>query len=262
MSSLRAILVDDESDARANLEIQLKKYCPDIKVMGKASSAIEARELIISLKPNVLFLDIQMPGENGFDLLKSVKHLNPLVVFVTAHEEFAIRALRANAVDYLLKPLDGKELMQLSPKLLALATNSAQEENFSKEYNNSLNYLIEDFESREELKRIVLPVTGGYKVVEIKEVVRLESSNNYTRVFFKDQRPLLISRALKEFEDLLPSQYFCRVHNSHVINLNYLIEFSRTDGGIAHMNDGVNVPIARRRLKGFKEALSNVNPIV
>jgi len=253
------IIIDDEEIGRINLDIMVKRFCPNIDVLGMASSAKEARAQINEWKPDLLFLDIQMPGENGFALLQSLPNPKPLIVFVTAYEEYALRAFKANALDYLLKPIDSKDLKTLSDRIDELKLDKVSNPSFQDQYDKNIDAVSHGYKEQEELERIVLPVSHGYKLVELNAIVRLESSVNYAYIHLKDAEPVLISRSLKDFEDLLPKPQFCRVHTSHIINLKEITEFNREDGAKVVLGDKTTIPVARRRLSSFKDSLKKMN---
>jgi len=259
MTPLTCILVDDERNARINLEIMISRYCKDFKILGMAGNAAEARNLISKYNPDLIFLDIQMPKEDGFSLLDSIPNPKPLVVFVTAFEEHALRAFKVNALDYLLKPIDPEDLVRVSLKVLELKTKNLSNDSFQEQYDKVIQSAHQIYRSRDELERLVLPVNRGYKIVDLSDVIRLESSINYSYVFFKDGSSLLICRSLKDFEELLPKTHFCRVHTSHIINLNEVDQYINEDGARLILTDKSVIPIARRRQSYFKLSLKNLN---
>lgn len=259
MSKVSCIIVDDEEVGRINLEIMVKRFCPNIEVLGMASSAAHARDLVQELKPELLFLDIQMPQENGFSLLQSLPNPKPLIVIVTAYEEYALRALKANALDYLLKPIDSKDLKALSERIEELRVKRHKNHSFQDQYDRNIEAISQGYREMEDLERIVLPVSHGYKLVELNEVRRLESSINYSHIHLVNSERILISRSLKDFEELLPDPPFCRVHTSHIINMNQILDFNTKDGARLRLKDETIIPVARRRLSTFKKALRKMN---
>lgn len=234
MEILKVIIVDDELHGRDNLHNLLKTYCPEVEVIGKAESSLEAKKLIYELNPDVVFLDINMPKMNGFDLLDSLTERNFMLVFVTAHSEYAIKAVKVNAVDYLLKPISIKELQQTIMKL------------------TEINALNKHYTYKEEKhNKIFISHFQGFSIINIDEIVYLEGENNYTKIFMWQKKPLVVSKTLKEFESILPEDSFFRIHKSEIINLKYLEEYSNFDGGKVRLKDGSSLEISRRRLSNF-----------
>jgi two-component system, LytTR family, response regulator len=233
MSNLKAIIVDDEFHGRENLKKIMETYCPEIEILGVADSVVNARNLVDRLRPDVVFLDINMPVLDGFDFLKEFDERNFLVVFVSAHEEFGINAVKAGAADYLLKPINIKELKQTVKKLLSLQSKSSI-------LNNKQN-----------AEKIVLPSSNGFNVIAIDDIIRLEGDGCYTKVVIKDSKNPVVSRTLKDFEETLPKEKFFRIHKSHIINLKYIKDYSKVSGNYVTMIDGSRIEISRRRAPEF-----------
>lgn len=243
MEKYTAILVDDEEPGRRNLSVLLEKYCPEIDVIAEAASAVEAKEKIMELEPQVLFLDINMPELNGFDLLETLNKKNFAVIFVTAYKDYGIQAVKAGAIDYILKPIVIKELQQAVNKVVA-------------HYDAKKSEVGADQQKPE---RITLSHTGGFSVIEIKDIIRLEAESNYTRVHMADRKSYFVSKPLKVFEDSLPDNIFFRVHRSYIINLNHVKEFLREDGGIIVMADDARIQLTKARYIEFIEALRKLS---
>jgi two-component system, LytTR family, response regulator len=238
-----AILIDDEEPGRRNLSALLEKYCPEIEVIAEAASAPEAKEKILSLGPNVLFLDINMPELNGFDLLESLNKKDFAVVFVTAHKDYGIHAVKAGAIDYILKPIVIKELQQAVFKIVEF-------------YDQKRSELVTE---NEKPGRITLSHTGGFSVIEMKDIIRLEAESNYTRVYVTEKRSYFVSKPLKVFEDSIKDNVFFRVHRSYIINLNHVKEFLREDGGVIVMNDDARIQLPKARYNDFIEAMRRLS---
>ncbi len=230
---LTAIIVDDELHGRENLRVLLENYCPGVRVMGLASSVTEAINLVEDLYPEVVFLDINMPVLDGFDFLESFPKRDFLTVFVTAHQEFGINAVKAGAVDYILKPVDIRELKQTVRKLFELSETPAEPV------------------AATGGERIMLPETHGFKVTSVDDIVRFEAEGSYSIVFTKDGRKTVVSRTLSDFEESLPPGMFCRVHRSSLINLDLVKEYSVIDGGSVTMIDGTRIDVSRRKTNDF-----------
>lgn len=235
---LKALIVDDELSGRENLKSLIESYCPEIKIIGTASSAIEAKKVLDNISVDVIFLDINMPVLDGFDFLDSIDSSRFMLVFVTAHEEYAIRAIKAKAVDYLLKPIDIKELQQSVKKLV---NNYTHKNSVS---NNS--------------QKVIIPESHGFKVLNADEVIRLEADDCYTHVFTSDAKKIIVSKTLKDFEDKIPDKYFFRVHRSHIVNLNHIKDYTKLDGGFITMSDGSKIPVSRRKGIEFSEKCKRI----
>ena len=243
-------MVDDEINAINNLKKLLGAYCPSISVIDTAVGVDSASLLIESLLPDVLFLDIAMPKKNGFELLKTLSYM-PLIVFVTAHERYALNAIKASAVDFLLKPVDITELKNVEEKLLqihALRDNKTGE-NYSAVVENFVSMLRDPGM----IKRITLRDTMGYNIVDLEDVLYLEGDDNYTSFFLSKQKKLIVSRTLKEYEILLSDLGFFRIHKSSIINLMHLKNIRNENGLDVVMSDGRTLSVSRRRSSELME---------
>jgi len=256
---LRALVVDDEEFARKNLTMLLEEYCPEIEVIGEASRKEQAKAIIESSNPDVVFLDIRMPsGAEGFELLQEIEDKNFLVVFVTAFKDYAIRAFNASAVYYLLKPIDIDEL-KLAVERLVNTQKIYKEtpENYGT-YFNSLKELSSNLLANKQSGRIAISHTKGLKIVDDDTITHLEASGNCTTIYFNDGSRYLDTRTLKIYENLLNPDKFARVHKSHIINLSILKEYINDDGHFAVLKgkDGdFRVPVARNRVTDFVKML-------
>lgn len=250
--TLQAIIVDDEFNARNNLKIMLEDYCPEVHILGMASSAEEAREMIEDLQPQVVFLDIKMPSEDGFSLLQSLPERNFSVVFTTAHNEFALQALKESAVDYIEKPINIDELENAVAKLVRL-----HKSNELGAHQESIQQIIDKALVQHAADKISIPTKDGFAVVHSEEIIHLEACEGYTRIYLENGQKYLSSKNIKKFEEHLSPNVFFRIHKSHIINIQkHLIEFSRSEGNMAIMSDGSKIPVSRRKLQEF---LSLVN---
>lgn len=232
-NKLRAIIVDDELHGRENLKKIIENYCHEIKILGCADCVIEAKELVSVHNPDVVFLDISMPVLDGFDFLDEYDELNFMVVFVTAHNEFGISAVKAGAADYILKPVNIKELKQTVKKLLMIKNKNIKTEPVY------------------ETNKIVLPASHGFDVVITEDIIRLEADGCYTKIIFENGKNRIVSRTLKDFEDTLPKEQFFRTHKSHLINFRYVKDYSKISGNFVTMIDGSKVEISRRKTPEF-----------
>lgn len=237
MKTLRALIVDDEANNRENLRLALDAYCQNVEVVAEADSAPTALDRIKELSPDLVFLDIAMPLGSGFDLLESLPHIDFAIIFVTAYDQYAIRAIKFAAVDYLLKPIDALELKQAVERVWAKQRQQKQQ--------GQLEALLHNLQQQE--KKIALPQSDHIEFVAVNSIIRCRGDRNYTHFHLKDGRELLVSRTLKEYVELLDDQSFYRVHQSHLVNLDYVQQYRKRDGGILIMVDGASIPVARAR---------------
>ncbi len=256
---LRALVVDDEEFARKNLSMMLQEHCPEIEVIGEASRKEQAIEIITKTEPDVVFLDIRMPsGAEGFELLEEIENKNFLVVFVTAFKDYAIRAFNASAVYYILKPIDIEELQLSVEKLVETRENySNSPENYST-YFDSLKELSTNLLDNKQSSRIAISHTKGLKIVDDDTITHLEASGNCTMIYFNDGSRYLDTRTLKIYQNILNPEKFCRVHKSHIINLEILKEYVNDDGHFAVLKGDIRVPVARNRVTDFVRMLKGM----
>lgn len=235
---LKCIIVDDEQKSRNNLRDLLLEYC-QIEIAGEASSAFEALRLIKKEEPDLLFLDIEMPGGSGFDLLKSLQYQNFEVIFVTAFDKYGIQAVKFCAIDYILKPIDIFELSK--------AVEKAQAQVSWKKENRRLTELVANLDRSEDEKRIALPLADKIEFIAINQIIRLEADSNYTRIFLENQKDYLVCKTLKDYQEILEPHNFLRTHQSHLINCRKISAYVKIDGGYISMSDGSSVPISRQK---------------
>lgn len=245
--SIKALVVDDEENSRKALLNMLQYYCKDIDVIGQAENITGAYEMINEYNPDVVFLDIQMPGGNGFELLKKFKPIPFKVIFVTAYDHFALRAIKLSAVDYLLKPVSPKELIRSVGKL---EKQMDVEDMFDKQ----IETLEDNMQSDRQVKKIILNTSTTMHVIKINEVIRCEADENYTRVITEDGKAVLVAKTLKDFDEMLSPFGFCRIHQSHLINLSHVITFEKSVG-IVILTTKERVPVSSRRKEFFLAAL-------
>lgn len=249
---IKAVIIEDEKKSAEALVLLVKKYCPDVQIVGLAENVKEGIDLVSKLKPELIFLDVMMPDGSGFDVLESrVLGIKFDVIFTTATDKFAVKAIKYSALDYLLKPIDGEELKIAVGKVLerhksrALGTN---EEN--------LRSLLENVKQNEsQYSKITLPTGHTYEIVLIKDIIRCEANDNYTNVYLNNGKKFLVSGTLKHYEELLPEKYFIRVHHAHLINMNHMTRFLKENGGYAEMSDGSKVEVSRRKKDDFMKRL-------
>jgi len=248
---ITAILVDDDDNLRNGMKTLLARYAPEIKIIGEADSVVTGTELLLQNQPQVAFLDIHLGDGSGFDLLEEVNRkgkLNSQIVFITAHEQYAIKAFRFSALDFLLKPVDPEELEKVIGKLKTVLDKN---DNVA-----HIDLLLENIRKKvDNFKRIALSTADGIHLFEVSDIIRCESEDNYTKFYIKNSKPILISKTLKEYEELLTEHGFERIHQSHLINLAYLKSYIKKDGGYVVMADNSNLPISQRKKERLQEIL-------
>ncbi len=250
---ITALLIDDDANLRSGMRSLLQRYAPEINIIGEADSVKNGVEAMEKLQPQVVFLDIQMNDGTGFDVLeqialrqgKSIAH----IVFITAHEQYAIKAFRFSALDFLLKPVDPDELQKVIEKIKNVL---AKNEGYA-----HIDLLLENIRKKvDNFKRIALSNADGIHLFEVSDIIRCESEDNYTKFYIRNSKPVLISKTLKEYEDLLTGHGFVRVHQSHLVNLAYLKSYIKKDGGYLMMADNSNIPISQRKKEQLQDILT------
>ncbi|TMI84865.1 MAG: response regulator transcription factor [Bacteroidetes bacterium] len=241
---IRAILIDDEVHCLDTLSMLLSDYCPDVQVVERCMSAKQALVAIQRHQPALIFLDIEMPIMNGFDLLEQFSEIPFAVIFTTSYDQYAIKAIRFSALDYLLKPIDAKELVVAVNKVKGQKQLPAAEQ---------FQMLLNQVQHKETgFKKIAVPTSEGFELIPAEQVVRCEADDNYTHLFLKNKNKVVASRTLKEMEEQLQDfNCFLRVHHSYLVNLNEVTKYVRGEGGYLIMSDGATVNVSRSR----KEAL-------
>jgi len=238
----KAIIVDDEANSREALKGKIKLFCPELNLIGEAEDVESAIKICDLQRPDILFLDINLAGASGFEILEQLiqgETKMPEVIFTTAHDEYAIKAIKFSAVDYLLKPIDPEELVKAVRKVEAKT-----------DYDPSfkLNALMENIrQASDSPKKIVIPSSDGLHLVRVSEISRCESSSNYTQFHITTGRTMLASKTLKEFDNILSDFNFERVHKSHLVNMNFVKKYVQSDGGYLVMEDGSKIPVANRK---------------
>jgi two-component system, LytTR family, response regulator len=247
---IQAIIIDDELHCIETLEEKIKMYCPNIEVVNKFTKPKEALKFLDEHSPDLVFLDIEMPIYNGFSLLEQLSKIDFHIVFTTAYDQYALKAIKFSAFDYLLKPIDKDDLLSLSERMSIKRRISTVDEQFK--------ILMQQINNTNSTQtKISIPTSDGMLFVRLLDILRVESDNNYSTVFFTDRKPLLVSKTLKEFEELLTPHQFFRIHNSHLINTKLISKYVRTDGGYIIMDNGDKIEISRRRKEEFMEYLSS-----
>ncbi len=234
MIKIRTIIIDDEQDCINLLKFELKQHCPQVEVVATFRSSTQALNEIDIYNPQLIFLDIEMPVMNGFELLEKLMPVNFNIIFVTAYNQFAIKAFRFSALDYLVKPFDLTELIESVNKAISnTKVSDHQLENLQKEIKVA------------NISKIAIPGNNGVSFIEINDILFAEASNNYTKLILLDKQQHIISKTLKDVQDVLEQQHFLRVHRQFIINLNHVKQFFRGDNMYVVMNNGMQIPVAR-----------------
>jgi two-component system, LytTR family, response regulator len=242
---MKAIIIDDEPDAVESLHLSLMTQCPNVLILGKYTDSIKGLEAIRQHAPDVVFLDIEMPRMNGFQLLEELGDIHFSLIFTTAYDRFAVKAFRFSAIDYLLKPIDPVDLkMAVEKAAEKMRIEKAQIELLRKQFHAPDNRRFE---------KIALPSAHGYTFVELADVLYCESDNSYTRFYLANGEIYLITKTLGDVEETLAGGDFFRIHKQFLINLKRISRFVKSDGGAIFMPNGVSIPISRSRKEEFQE---------
>jgi len=248
MQVLKALLVDDELNSLQNLQLKIQEFCPEVRVVAQTQRPEDAIVLIQQHKPDVVFLDIEMPRMSGFKMLEQIPDIDFEIIFITAYNHYAINAIRISAFDYLVKPVSIKDLQQSIERLGNFAVKK------SSERADVLKRNLANPKSQED--QIAIPTNDGLEFIQIRQIMRIESSSNYSKLILLDGHQLLVTRQLKDFEELLGDYRFYRIHHSHLINLNYIIKYVRGDGGQVTMRNGDIIDVSRRKKEIFLKLMS------
>ncbi|MGN6419861.1 MAG: LytR/AlgR family response regulator transcription factor [Pseudobacter sp.] len=243
-----AFIVEDETRSRELLQNLLEEYCPALQVVGSASSVEEAIKAIHLTKPQVLFLDIELHPGTGFDILQRTAEIHFQVIFTTAYDHYAIKAIKFSALDYLLKPIDVQELQSAVQRAIQQLSHHQPQQ--------SLQLLLQNLVKKQQDYTISLSTAEGLEFIPVAAVLRLEANGAYTIFHLKDGRTIMVSRNLKEYENLLGEHGFFRIQNSHIVNLKEVKKYLRTDGGYAVMNDDTQLAISPKKKEAFLQLLS------
>lgn len=248
---MRTLIIDDEPDAINALKIIIEEFLPQLEIIGTYSDPLIARDELSKKKPDLVFLDINMPGLNGFELLESLPQRNFKTIFITAYDEYAIKAFKYSAVDYILKPIDIDELQQAVERALQTQINDDGQ--------NELKYrkLFESI-NNSPAEKLVISTYEGIYYIDPQDIIFIQADSAYSKIILKEAAPLLVAKGLKELEELLPATNFFRNHHSFLINLNFVRKYTRADGGNIEMNNGDQIPLARRKKNDFYELMKQV----
>lgn len=250
---LKAVIIDDEAKARRILESFVTEYCPQLTIAGTAPDVVQGVKLVQKENPDIVFLDIEMPGYNGFQLLEFFDDINFEVIFVTAYSEFALKAFQVSAVDYLLKPVQIDQLIKAVEKAEKIRGNS-----LIKERLETLKANLQE----QQIKKIVVPVSEGSLFIDIKDITHLKAEGSYVNIYLKDGNKILVSRNIKDYENQLTQvEGFFRTHRSYLVNIAFIKSVS-SDSTEAILTSGQTISIARERKQDFSEFMRKVNSMV
>lgn len=245
----KVLIIDDENRTRSLIAQMIDSFGFDVETIPEGENVQSGIKAIEKHNPDIVFLDIQMPDGTGFDVIRSIGNKNFEVIFITAHEEFAIKAIKFSALDYLLKPVDASELKAALEKALELVD--------SEKSNGQFDALHSNIQSNEK-RRLVLKTQESVHVVDLEQIIRCEADRNYTSFFLKDNKKILVSKTLKEYETLLAAHNFLRVQQSHLINIDYVDRYDKKNGGAVVMKDGSEVPLSPAKREVFFKRLENL----
>lgn len=230
--TIKAIIVEDETQGMHNLSLKLGRHCPEVEIIGKAETGEKAVKMISQLQPQVVFLDIQLGTMSGFDVLSKLSHIHFEVIFTTAYDNYGIKAIKANALDYLIKPIKPKELITAVEKAMRVIQKAGP------------------------INRIAVPISNGFQIIPVKDILYCEADNTYTKIFLNQSSKLLVTKPLADTERKLPADKFCRIHRKYVVNLDYVNFFKKEDGGIVVLEGGAELLVAKARRDDFLKQLS------
>lgn len=247
---LKAILVDDEESNVSSLKEKIARHCKDLHIVGLCYNAADAIEAINSLQPDIVFLDIEMPVMNGFLLLQNVSFKNFELIFTTAYDHYAIKAIRYSALDYLVKPIEIEELKTAVARVVEKRANITAD--------RQLEILLENLPARKNsFQKIAIPTTEGLQFIKINDILYLEANTNYTHVILTDSKKFVVCQTLKYFEDMLSTDTFIRIHNSYIINKNFAEKYIRGEGGQVVLTNGITLDVSKRKKTDFLKAIGH-----
>lgn len=238
MQTFKTIIIDDEENSRSNTRSMLENYCPEIEIIAEAGSGIEGKKLIQELKPQVVFCDINMPGMTGLEMIDGLVHRDFCLIFLTAYSEHGINAVKAGAIDYLLKPLLLSELQGAVKKVVQHYEQKSGPATATGSNDKNL---------------VLINHSKGFTLIDYKDIIWLEASDNYTNLFLNNGKKIVASKTLKEFEAILPTNVFFRIHRSSLINIDFIKEYSNAEGGTIIMADGTSIQVSKARSQEFSE---------
>jgi two-component system LytT family response regulator len=246
---IKVLVVDDENKTREFIAKLIRSFGLELEVIAQGENVQTAIEAIQEHKPDLVMLDIQMPDGTGFDVLKQIENKNFEVIFITAHQEFAIKAIKFSALDYILKPVDPEELRQTIEQAIQSINSKKDDIQFDALHHNLVPH---------QKRKLVLKTQESVFVVELDDIIRCEADKNYTFFFLTNGKKILVSKTLKDFETLLAGHNFFRIQQSHLININYVERYDKFDGGSVIMKDGASVPLSQAKKEMFFQMLENL----
>jgi two-component system LytT family response regulator len=241
---LKTVIIDDEQDAVDFINSIIGEYCSSLEVVGKANNVVQGIAVVNEKKPDLVFLDVEMPNGTGFDLLAQFPEKDFEVIFITAFNHYAIKAIKFSAVDYILKPININEFIEAVNRVIKKRSER------SSPGNENLRILMENLRSSFP-SRLAIPTSDGMEYLNPKDIIRIEADRSYSWFFLSSNRKILVSKRLKEFQELLNDRYFFRPHNSHLINLKFVKKYIRKEGGYIEMTDSSIIPVSRNRKDMF-----------
>lgn len=245
---LTAIIIDDETNSRNALRQKITKHCNNVMIIADCENGEEGIEKIETQKPDIIFLDIEMPRMNGFTMLQQIKNKNFEVIFITAYDHYAIKAIKFSALDYLLKPVEVEDLKA--------AVEKVTQKRKQMDGNKRVELLVQNFlEEKTAHQRIAISSMEGLQFVTTDDIIYLEANSNYTSFYLADNRKITATKTLKDFEEILPASMFIRIHHSYIINKNGIEKYIKGEGGQVVMKNGVTLDVARRKKEEFMKAI-------
>lgn len=255
--SINALIVDDEEYSRQSLYFLINGHCPEVKIKGIAQSVAEARKMLKSGNIDLVFLDIAMPYEDGFNLLPDLQESNSLVIFTTAFDKYALKALRASAIDYILKPIDIEELKNAVVKVINLKNRNGIDHSNTENIKAQFNSLEENLSDINKINKINLPNSKGFQILNVSQIIYVLADSNYSIFHLENKESIIVSRHLKEYEEILENSGFSRIHKSTIINLKHLSDYTNKNGLTVKLSDNSEHVVSRRRSSEFLETVRN-----
>jgi two-component system, LytTR family, response regulator len=249
---IKALIIDDEKHCIDNLQWQLNKYCPEVEVAAVCMNAENGLNEIYRQQPQLVFLDVEMPGMSGFEMLEKLTDINFDIVFTTAFNQYAIRAIKFGALDYLVKPIDKDELHAAVDKVIKHTRSESLKQ---------LTALLTHIRKSNDLsfQKIALPTLHGYELIPLNNIMYCESKSNYTNIHLNNSQQILVSRTLKDIEELLDSEPFFRIHNSYLVNLQYAIRYTKGEGGFLVLNNDITLPVSRNKKEELLKLITHLS---
>ncbi len=245
---IRSLIIDDEANAREGLKLALERFCPEVEILTLCPSPDDGLKAIRNLQPDLVFLDVQMPHMSGFNLLETLEEINFEVIFVTAYDRYAIKAIRFSALDYLLKPVDVDELQKAIAKAAARISEKSSTHNYASLLKNMR------YASRQ-IEKMAIPTLEGLLMEPVEEIVYCEADRNYTSLVMLDGRKIVVSRNLKDFEQMLADSGFFRIHHAYLVNLKHIKKYVKGDGGYVILNGNHHLTVSKRKKEAFLQLL-------